>query len=193
MDANNKAVERAVASCLPCQASVEERQRDPLKPTKALTEPWVKLYADHWGPTREHKHVLVVIDGLTRYPEVQVVSGTSGEDNIRAFSEIFSRHGIPQQLCTDNRAPFNGKDSHILQTYFRNLGIQHTPNRSAEDPEATGAVESFMKHIKKVFHMVHTMVKYLYHKLTDHLMVYRAPHTHVPTQELQMQYKFQLI
>ena len=135
------------------------------------------MYADHWGPTREHKHILVMIDGLTRYPKVQVVNGTSGEANIRAFSEIFSRHGIPQQLCTDNGAPFNGSGSHILQTYFRNLGILHTPNRSAEDPEATGAVESFMKHIKKLFHTCEVEGQDPYERLNNYLMQFRVtPH-----------------
>ena len=43
-----------------------------------------------------------------------VVKGTSAEDNIQAFSEVFSRHGVPRKLHSDNRAPFNGKDSHLL-------------------------------------------------------------------------------
>ena len=38
-------------------------------------------------------HILVVIDGLTKYPEVAVVKGTGADDNIWAFSDIFSRHG----------------------------------------------------------------------------------------------------
>ena len=56
--------------------SVESKARDPLKPTKALEEPWSRLYADHWGPTQDGLHILIVIDGLTRYPEVVVVKST---------------------------------------------------------------------------------------------------------------------
>ena len=48
--------------------SVESKARDPLKPTKAPEELWSRLYADHWGPTHDGLHILVVIDGLTRYP-----------------------------------------------------------------------------------------------------------------------------
>ena len=113
----------------------------------APEEPWFRLYADHWGPTQDGHHILVIIDGLTRYPEVMVVRGTSAEDNIHAFSEVFSRHGIPAHLHSDNGAPFNGKDSHLLQRYLASLGVEHHPNRSAEDPEATGLVEAFMKHL----------------------------------------------
>ena len=90
---NHKAVERTVRNCMPCQASLDSKARDPLKPTKAPEEPWSSLYADHWVPTQDGLHILVVIDGLTKYPEVAVVKGTGADDNIWAFSDIFSRHG----------------------------------------------------------------------------------------------------
>ena len=107
-------MERRVSTCLACQASVESKARDFLKPTKAPEELWSRLYADHWGPTQDGHHILVIIDGLTRYPEVSVVKGMGAEDNIQAFSEVFSRHSVPRRLHSDNSALFNGKDSHLL-------------------------------------------------------------------------------
>ena len=129
---------------------MESKARDPLKPTKAPEQQWSRLYADHWGPTQDGWHILVVFDGLTRYPKVVVVKSTSADDNIKAFAEIFSRHGVPDRLHTDNGAPFNGKDSHLLQHYLRSMGVTNIINKSAEDPEATGLlVEAFMKHLKR--------------------------------------------
>ena len=101
----DRAIERRVETCMPCQASVNSTDRDPLKPTKAPEEPWSSLYADHWGPTQDGLHLLVVIDGLTRYPEVAIVKGTGTDDNIRAFADIFSRHGVPKRLHSDNGCP----------------------------------------------------------------------------------------
>ena len=170
-------VERIVGGCLPCQASVPHHNRDPLKPSTAPTEPWDKLYCDHWGPTRDKKHILVLVDALTRYPEAVVVHGTGAEDNIHAFSEIFSRHGFPSRIHSDNGAPFNGTDSHLLQQYFRDKGVAHIPNYSAEDPEATGMVEAFMKHLKKIFHTAEVAYEDPYLKLNDYLLLHRAtPH-----------------
>ena len=94
----DKAVERRVSTCLPCQARMESKAREPLKPLKAPEEPWSRLYTDHWGPTQDSNHILVIIDSLTRYPEVLVVKGTSAEDNIQAVSEVFSRHGVTAHL-----------------------------------------------------------------------------------------------
>ena len=53
---------------------------------------------------------------------------------------------------TDGGPPFNGNDSHALQQYFKWAGIKHHPTTSAEDPEANGLAEAFMKNIKKIWH-----------------------------------------
>ena len=45
---------------------------------------------DNWGPTGDNKHVLVVIDELSKFPEAVIVNGTSIESNIQAFSDVFS-------------------------------------------------------------------------------------------------------
>ena len=93
------------------------------------------------------------------------------------FSEAFSRHGIPKRLHSDNGAPFNGKDSHLLQKYLTNMGIEHVTNKSAEDPEATGLVEAFMRHLKKIFHMAGVEREDPYLRLNNYLMQFRAtPH-----------------
>ena len=118
--------------------------RDPLKPTKVPEEPW--------SPTQDRHHILVITDGITRYTEVAVVKGPSAKDKIQAFAELFSRHGVPRRLHSNNGAPFNGKDSHLLQKYFNNMVIQHVTNKSVKDPEVTGLVEVFMRHLKKIFH-----------------------------------------
>ena len=71
---------------------VESSNGEPLQLSTAPEELWQRLSCDHWGPTRDNKHLLVVIENLTRYPEVTVVNGTSADDNIHSFSEIFSQH-----------------------------------------------------------------------------------------------------
>lgn len=190
----DRMVERKVTSCLPCQAAVDTHDRDPLKPSTVPKEPWVTLYCDHWGPTQDGKYILVIIDALTRYPEVIIVKGTSAEANIHAFSEVFSRHGFPHLLHSDGGPPFNGKDTHLLQQYFQSVGVEHRVNRSAEDPEATGLVEAFMKHIKKIFHTSAVSRLDPYLQMNDHLLQFRAtphPTTGKSPAELMFGRKFQ--
>ena len=87
---------------------------------------------------------------------------------------MFSRHGVPRRLHSYNGAPFNGKDSHMLQKYFTNMGIQHVTNKSVEDSEATGLVEAFMHHLKKIFNTAGVEREDPYLMLNNYLMQFRA-------------------
>ena len=170
-------VNNLVSTCLPCLASTEVKHRDPLVPTIPPSEPWSKLDADHWGPTPDGKHILVVIDELTRFPEVAVVSSTSADANIEAFDDIFCRHGYPDDLKTDGGPPFNGGDSHLLKEYFKWAGIHHHPTISADDPEANGLAESVMKHLKKIWHTALVEKKNPHAEINKHLLKMRTtPH-----------------
>ena len=118
-----------------------------------------------------------MIYACSKYPEVMVVQGTSTEDNIEAFTEVFSQHGVPKKIRSDNGPPFNGRNSHLISRYFKYLGIQHQTNFSAEDPESSGQVESFMKHLGKVFHTAEIEGRSPQAALAEHLMNLRArPH-----------------
>ena len=56
-------VERGVGACLDGQASTKVSRRDPLKPSPPPEEPWQELAANHWGPTKYGKYLLVVVTG----------------------------------------------------------------------------------------------------------------------------------
>ena len=173
----DNAVDELCSSCLPCQASTEVKHRDPLIPSVAPTAPWEKLATDHWGPTADGKYLLVVIDKLSRYPEVAVVNSTSAEDNIEAFDEIFTRHGYCKDLVSDKGPPFNGTDTHKLQQYFKWAGINHHPTKSADDPEANGLAEAFMKHCQKIWHTAIIERKNPKAEINKHLLMVRStPH-----------------
>ena len=76
----DKMVEERVTACIACQAATDKHSKDPLKPNEAPKEPWSVVYADHWGPTPDHRHILAIIDALTRYPEVVTVKSYSGRN-----------------------------------------------------------------------------------------------------------------
>ena len=150
---------------------------DPLVPSTPPDQVWKDLGADHWGPTPEGKHVLVVIDKLSRYPEVRIVSGTSADDNVEAFDDIFTEYGYCETLTTDNGPPFNGNEYHALQQYFKWAGIEHITIESAEDPESNGLAESFMKHLTKIWHTSLIEGKNPVAEVNKHVQMFKAtPH-----------------
>ena len=54
---------------------------------------------------------MVIIDALSK---VTIINGTSTEQNIKAFTDVFTRHGVPEVIRSNNGPPFNGNDSHLL-------------------------------------------------------------------------------
>ena len=163
-----------VNGCLACQASTPTQHRDPLIPSKPPKKPWEKLGADHWGPTPDGKYILAVVDMLSKYPEVAITKDTSAEENITALDEILSRHGFCDTLRTDNGPPWN---SHLMKEYLNWAGIKHEPTHSAEDPEANGLAEAFMKHLQKIYHTAYIERKNPKEEINKHLRMFRAtPH-----------------
>ena len=145
-----KDIENAYQSCLACQATKEgKNHRDKLHPTSPPARVWSKLGADHWGPLPDgtDRHILVIQDYLTKYPEAIVTKGTAAKHNIQVLEEVFGRHGYPDKLITDNGPPWNGNDTHAMQQYLHWAGIEHQPTQSADDPEANGLAERFMQEI----------------------------------------------
>ena len=106
-----------------------------------------------------------------------MVNGTGAEANIEALDTIFSRHGYCESLTTDGGPPFNGKEYHILQKYFRWAGIRHHTTTSADDPEANGLAEAFMKHLAKIWHTAYIQRLNPVAEMNKHLQMTRAtPH-----------------
>ena len=121
----DKSVEKKIASCIPCQASTNSAQREPLKMSPTPKGPWLQVSADFCGPFPTGESVLVVLDAYSKYPEVENVSSTAAKDTIPALERIvriFATHGIPEVLKTDNGPPFQ---SHALQSFVKEKGFTH--------------------------------------------------------------------
>ena len=66
--------------------------------------PWQKVATDLF----ELKGVtyLLVVDNFSRFPEVAKLTTTTSASVISALKNIFSRHGIPEVLISDNGRQF---------------------------------------------------------------------------------------
>ena len=121
-------IEDEYRSCLACQATKEGRHhRDHLTPSAPPEKVWSTLGSDHWGPIPDGtgRHVLLVQDYLTKYPEAIVVKGTSAESNIPILEEIFGRHGYPDLSRNRQRTAMEwDRQSHHEEVF--KMGRQHS-------------------------------------------------------------------
>ena len=96
----NSSIERKIKECPQLAKPLQKtHHRDPLIPD----QPWEKLSTDHWGPLPDGKYLLVIVNKFSRYPELEVIEGTSAEANLPALDSLFTRRGFCQRLKTKGR------------------------------------------------------------------------------------------
>ncbi|XP_015283013.1 PREDICTED: uncharacterized protein K02A2.6-like, partial [Gekko japonicus] len=101
-------IERLVKLCQPCQAFRPAPPRAPDRAWESSHKPWSRLHLDFAGPFK--------------WLEVVPVPSTSSKAAIRAMRHIFSSHGLPDTLVTDNGTAFTSSE---FQDFTRYCGIRH--------------------------------------------------------------------
>ena len=106
--------------------------------------PWQKLGSDLF--TLKGENYLLVTDYFSRYPEAIQLRTTTSQGIIAAPKSIFSRHGIPQTLVSDNGPQYSSQEFAEFATLY---GFQHT-NSSPHYPQSNGHAEHAVKTVKKL-------------------------------------------
>ena len=118
----DKDLERRVSTCLECQ-SVRSFQvnQHPVHPWEFPSKPWFPLQIDYAGQY-VGKMFLVVKDAYSKWMEVIPTSGCSARITINELRGLFSIHGLPHVLVSDNAPAFMG---HRFQDFLSKNGIRH--------------------------------------------------------------------
>ncbi|XP_064475533.1 uncharacterized protein K02A2.6-like [Ornithodoros turicata] len=104
----DKMAEAVVRSCEACQWIVEEKNL-PLVMTQFPDGPWLPLAADFPGPLPGNKYKLVVIDEYSRFPMIATLSYLNERIVITKLNDMFTVHGTPKVVKTENDPPFFGE------------------------------------------------------------------------------------
>jgi hypothetical protein len=176
-------VEREIKQCIPCQAATPRTTREPLKMSPLPKGPWVQVSADFCGPFPNGEMALVVIDEYSCYPDVEFCTSTSAKSVIPKFEKIFSTHGIPDIIKTDNGPPFNSKE---FKDFAMFKGFSHRKITPLW-PEANAQAENFMKTLQKAARTAHMEGKNWKCDIYNFLLNYRAtPYSSIGKSPFQM-------
>ena len=86
-------------NCTVCSKERSNRA-EPLIPTPLPSRPWQCVGTDlfEW----KGQSYLLVVDYLSRYPEIARLSDATSKVVIEHMKSFFSRHGIPEEVRSDN-------------------------------------------------------------------------------------------
>ncbi|CAC5361328.1 unnamed protein product [Mytilus coruscus] len=169
----NSMVEKIIGQCYECQVATKQHKQQPLKMTVIPEKPWEVVSIDFGGPYPDGHYNLVAIDKRTRYPMVESLRTITGKQTIEKLRKIFSIHGTPSRVESDNGPPFNSGEfsEFAMEQDFKHHRV--TPGH----PRANGEAEVFMKLINKTEQIANLQNKDSATAIQEMLMGYRStPH-----------------
>ena len=139
----SRQIEDWVSQCNVC-AEHSQVNLEPLLPTPLPAYPWQMVGADLFE--LHNVNYLLVVDYFSMYAEVTMLTTTTLSAVIKAMKSIFSRHGIPDMVQSDNGPQF---DCQEFNTFANSFGFRHQTS-SPRFPQSNGLVERAVKTTKKL-------------------------------------------
>ncbi|RXN06058.1 Transposon Ty3-I Gag-Pol [Labeo rohita] len=159
-------IEMMVEKCAPCQQLQPWQQKEPLITHDVPELPWMKVGADIFE--LRGQSYLLLVDYLTKYPEVLNIPDKSAHTVIQKMKSVFARHGIPKELVSDN-VPFA---SYEMQAFAALWDVKLTFS-SPGYPQSNGLAERAIKTVK------HALKKALQTGTDPHLVLLSLRNTPV--------------
>lgn len=117
---------------------------EPLIPTPLPEFPWQQVASDLFSFKGES--YIVVTDYYSRYPEVLKLRDTTSKGVIDAIKAIFSRHGIPEILVSDNGPQYS---SELFVKFAAEYNFVHVTS-SPHYPRSNGHAERSVQTVKNI-------------------------------------------
>ena len=83
------------------------------------------------------KHYLLIVDYFSRYPEIIKMSSTTSVSTIAALKNVFSRHGIPEVVRSENGPQYSSQE---FAAFSKAYSFKHITS-SPLYPQSNGQVK----------------------------------------------------
>ena len=104
----NEELKEFISRCEVCRVYNDQQQREPMIGHDIPSRPWQKVGSDLFE--LQNGHFLVCVDYNSDFIEVDKIYDKKGKSVISKLKSQFARHGIRNQLVSDNCPPYNSKE-----------------------------------------------------------------------------------
>ena len=128
-----------------CQNTLDHHQPAPMMPMPMPESPWLSVAVDLCGPFPTGETLPILVDFYSQFAFIETLKNTTSATIISKLFKIFSAHGLPDTLTSDNGGQFTTNE---MESFLKINGITH--NRTTPLwPQANGQVEQINRVIKK--------------------------------------------
>ena len=165
-------------SCVGCQKGAKNHSaKAPLHPLPCVSEPFEKVAFDLVGPLPKsssgYRYLLTMMCLYRKYPEAIPLRRVDNETVLDAMFDIFSRHGLPKIMLTDQGSVFTSKLTKLMCKTFEIQKVQTSPYH----PQSDGALERWHACLKGMLKRSECDLKLWDKQLKYLLFAYRkTPH-----------------
>ena len=126
----DKDIETTGKTCHSCQTNQSNPPAAPLHPWVWPDLPWRRIHVDFAGPFLGHMF-LVIVDAHSKWPEVELMTSTTSNKTIEVLRSLFARHGLPEQLVSDNGPQFTSDE---FEKFLKGNGVKHILTSTEQPP-----------------------------------------------------------
>ena len=148
----NDDIENWIGSCHICQTHQRRQFQEPMIPHEIPTRPWQTLAADLFH--LDGQDYLLLADMYSMFPIVRKLpTGATSNDVIGILRLVFSEHGIPENLMSDN-------GGHFSSQAFTKFAEDWRFNLRTSSPhylQLNGFIERQVQTIKNTLHKTKTL------------------------------------
>ena len=117
----DREIEERVCQCNECQRVQSSPPLAPLHSWEWPLKPWSRVHCDFAGPFLGYMF-FVVIDAHSKWIEAHQMSSITSTVTIRHLRDIFSQHGLPETIVTENGTSFVSEE---FKQFLEENGISH--------------------------------------------------------------------
>ena len=137
-------IKDVVAKFATCCEFRKTNHQDPLLPHHIPGRPWQKVGADLFEINSEQ--YLILEDHYSKYFEISKLSSTTSNATILYCKSHFARHGIPEEVFTDNGPQFASEE---FKKFAVTWGFTHTTS-SPRYPQSNGMAERSVQTVENL-------------------------------------------
>jgi len=136
----NAALKDYMGSCEICLKFRHEQQKEPMMSHELPERAWEVVSTDIFE-LKGH-HFIIAVDHYSDFFEMERLSNESATQVIKFLKNVFSRHGIPTKLISDNGPQYSSEEFRDFAKKWSYTHITSSPHYPQSNGRAEGAVKS---------------------------------------------------